>query len=190
MIKKCLFAALAVFALDGYAQTPAAEALTVEKRVALAELLEVINFKQTMSQMTNSMIQAVPQAIAQSTTQLSMTLPPEEQARIREEAKAAMATSMQNISALYTDPIIIQGMEDIMARAFAKHFSVVEIKHIAAFYKTEAGKKMLTVSPQLMQETMPEMMALVSPRMNEIIASTAKQAVAKGKTGKAVSPAK
>ncbi len=190
MIKKCFIAAIAAVAFNAYAQTPAAEALSDEKKAALAEMLEAINFKQTMSQMANGMIQAVPQAIAQTTTQLSLTLPPEEQAKIREEANASMATSMQKIAELYSDPKIVGGMEDIMSRAYGRLFSIAEIRQITAFYKSEAGKKMLTTAPRMMQETMPEMMTLSAPMMNEIIANTAKQAVAKGGKTKAVSPAK
>ncbi len=188
-----LMVAMCVFGLNAHAQsgalaTPATA--SVEKKAAIAEMLVAINFKQMMSQMGSGMTQAVPQAIAQITTQLSMTLAPEEQAKIRDEAKASMATAMQEVGALYNDPDIVRGMEDIMARAYNKQFSIAEIKHITTFYKSDAGKKMLTTAPQLMQETMPELMALIAPKMNEIIANTAKKAVAKGETKKRDIPAK
>ena len=73
---------------------------------------------------------------------------------------------MQAMSEIYSDPEVIQGIESIMARMYAKNFSVDEVKAITAFYVSPAGKKTLTILPQMMQQTMPEMMGLLAPRMN------------------------
>jgi hypothetical protein len=68
-------------------------------------------------------------------------------------------------------------MEDIMGRAYAKRFTLAEIKAITAFYKSEAGKKMLSTGPQLMQEAMPEIMALTSPKINALMQEFTKKAM-------------
>ena len=78
-----------------------------------------------------------------------------------------------------------------MARSYARHFTTAEIKATTAFYTSPAGKKALTLVPMLMQETMPEMMALMTPRMNAILESAAKDVVAKAeKNGKTKSGGK
>jgi hypothetical protein len=150
--------------------------VTAELKAAIAEMLDAINFKQILPQMGAAMAQSFPQMIEQRTAQSTEKLTAEEQAKLRAETNKSMQSSFPKMIAIYSDPDVIKGMEDIMARSYAKRFTLAEIKTIAAFYKSDAGKKMQSMGPQLMQESMPEIMALVSPRMNMIIESIAKEA--------------
>jgi hypothetical protein len=43
---------------------------------------------------------------------------------------------------------------EIIAQAYAKHFTEAELKDIAAFYKTTAGKKMIAQEPAAIQESL------------------------------------
>ena len=61
-----------------------------------------------------------------------------------------------------------------MARAYAKNFTTAEIKATTAFYISPAGKKTLTIMPKMMQETMPEIMAIVAPKMSAIMETATK----------------
>ncbi len=43
---------------------------------------------------------------------------------------------------------------DIVAQTYAKHFTEAELKEIVAFYKTPAGKKMITQEPAAIKESL------------------------------------
>lgn len=182
ILKNSLIIALAATSLHVAAQpapvptsTPAV-VVTLEQKAAVAEMLEAINFKQMMTQMGAAMAQSMPKMIEQQTALSTSKLPPEAQAKARNEATKSMQSSFPRIMAIYSDADVIKGMEDIMASAYAKRFTLAEIKAITAFYASDAGKKMQSSGPQIMQETMPEIMALVSPRMNAIVDSISNEA--------------
>jgi hypothetical protein len=153
-----------------------ASAVTAEQKAAIAEMLEAMNFKQTMSQMAAAMAQSIPQMTEKLSAPTLAKLPPEEQSKLRAQSLKASQSSLPRMLALYSDPAIVSGMEDIMGRIYLKRFSLDEIKAITVFYKSDAGKKMLSSTPQIMQDSMPEMMALIAPRMSEIAESIAKEA--------------
>ncbi len=56
--------------------------------------------------------------------------------------------------------------------------------------KSDAGKKMMTSMPQLMQQSMSEMIALLSPRLNALTGKLANEAVETAKNKPASLPAK
>ena len=50
---------------------------------------------------------------------------------------------------------------------YARHFTVTELRQIAAFYKTPVGVKTLTIMPQLMNESMLMGQQIVMPRIGK-----------------------
>ncbi|MBL8524705.1 MAG: DUF2059 domain-containing protein [Betaproteobacteria bacterium] len=168
-------------------------AVDAEQKAAVKELLDAMNFKQMMSQMGGAMMQQMPQMMDQMVDGMSSgaKLSPEQVAEAKKLAKDAGVDASRKMLDIYNDPQFISGVEDIMSRAYARHFTTAEIKATVAFYNSPAGRKALTVMPRMMQETMPEMMALISPRMNAIMESVAKDVVAKAeKSGKPAGAAK
>lgn len=158
---------------------PAVPVVSHEQKTAVKALLDAMNFKQMMSQMASAMSQNMPQMIGQmATSDPSMTT--EQKAEARKLSAKAGDSASKAIVEIYNDPKVVQGMEEIMARMYAKNFTVDEIKAITAFYVSPAGKKTLTVLPQMMQQTMPEIMGLVTPRvkdaMTKMTADIAEQA--------------
>lgn len=152
------------------AQAPAASAsrtftMSAEQRSAVKEMLDAMNFKAQMHQMSAAMMQGMPQMMAQSTESAIEQLPQEKRAEARSQMQTFMQKSMNDAMAMYSDPVIVQGMEDIMGRSFAKVFTVAEIRAIAAFYRSDVGQKLLFRQPQVMQESLPELMALLQPRI-------------------------
>jgi len=151
-------------------------AVTAEQKVAIAEMLESMNFKQMMSQMGAAMAQSIPQMTEKMSEPMLAELSPKEKAKMRAQTTKSAQARLQKMMAIYSEPAIISGMEDIMARLYLKRFSLDEIKAITVFYKSDAGKKLLSSTPQIMQESMPEMMGLLMPRINEIAKSIEKEA--------------
>ena len=172
---KLLVAVLSLAAGTVCAQAPAQ--VDVAQKAAVKELLDAMNFKQMMAQMSGPMMQRMSQMFDQmiEATPSSSKLSPEQKDAARKAAQESAAKSSKAMTELYNDPTVIQAFEDIMARAYAKNFTTAEIKATTAFYTSPAGKKALTIMPQMMQETMPEIMAVIAPRMSAIMESATKE---------------
>ena len=180
---KLLVAVLSLAAGTVCAQAPAQ--VDVAQKAAVKELLDAMNFKQMMSQMSGPMLQQMSQMFDQmiEATPSSSKLSPEQKAAARKAAQESSAKSLKATTELYNDPKVIEAFEDIMARAYAKNFTTAEIKATTAFYTSPAGKKALTIMPQMMQETMPEIMAVIAPRMSAIMESATKEVASQIKKG-------
>ena len=159
-----------------FAQTSATTLIAVapEQKEAVKELLDAMNFKKMMSQMAGAMAVNMPQMVDQMVAASDTSMTVEQKAEVRKLAAKSGETMTKSMIDLYNDPQIVQGMEDIMARAYGSNFAVDEIKAMTAFYSSLAGKKMLATQPQITQQSMPEIMALMAPRMKEVMAKMAK----------------
>ncbi len=172
---KCFLAALLVVSSVVAAQVPATA--DAEQRAAVKDLLDAMNFKQMMSQMSGPMMQQMRQLTEDMVDKSSSkgSLAPEQVNDLRNAARESSAKSFKAMTDLYNDPQFVESFEGIMARAYARNFTLDEIKATTAFYASPAGKKTLTVMPKMMQETMPEIMAIIAPRMSAIMEATAKE---------------
>ncbi len=172
-----------IVCMQGHAQAPATVPATITpaQKAAVKELLEAMNFKKMMSQMAGVMAQNMPQIMDQTVANLDVSMSIEQKAEARKLAGKTSESAMKSILDIYNDPQVIQGMEDIMARAYGSNFAVDEIKAITAFYASPAGNKMLSIQPQIMQQSMPEIMALISPRMNVLMSKMAKDIAVQAK---------
>jgi len=159
-----------------FAHTSATTLIVVapEQKEAVKELLDAMNFKKMMSQMAGAMAVNMPQMVDQMVAASDTSMTVEQKAEVRKLAAKSGETMTKSMIDLYNDPQIVQGMEDIMARAYGSNFAVDEIKAMTAFYSSLAGKKMLATQPQITQQSMPEIMALMAPRMKEVMAKMAK----------------
>ena len=174
---KLLLAVLSFVSVSALAQKPAPSPVDVVQKAAVKELLDAMNFKQMMAQMSGPMLQQMSQLFDQmiEAAPSSSKFTPEQKAAARKAAQESSAKSSKAMNELYNDPTVIQGFEDVMARAYAKNFTTAEIKATTAFYSSPAGKKALTIMPKMMQETMPEIMAIIAPKMSAIMESATKE---------------
>ena len=129
----CLSVATHVTAQSAAPAAAPLATVSAEQKVAVAALLDAMNFKQQMAQMSKMMAQSMPQILEPLTTKYSFNLTPEQQAIAHEAAKKGMATSMDQLVEIYTDPAVVSAMEDIMARAYSKMFTLAEIKSMTVF---------------------------------------------------------
>ena len=171
---KLVLAGLAFASVSAMAQAPAS--VDAEQRAAVKELLDVMNFKQMMAQMSGPMMQQMNQMFEQmiESSPSARKLTPEQKDFARKAAQESSAKSSKAMAELYNDPKVIQGFEDVMARAYAKNFTTAEIKATTAFYTSPAGNKALNLMPKMMQETMPEIMSIIAPKMSAIMESATK----------------
>ena len=175
---KYFLATLVVVSSVVAAQVPTSA--DAEQRVAVKELLEAMNFKQVMSQISGPMMQQMRQLTEDMVDKSSTKggLSPEQVNELRNTSRESSAKSFKAMTDLYNDPQFVESFESIMARAYARNYTLDEIRATTAFYVSPAGKKILTVMPKMMQETMPEIMAIIVPRMSTIMESTTKDVAA------------
>ncbi len=175
---KYFLATLAVVSSVVSAHAPAS--VDAEQRAAVKELLEAMNFKQMVSQISGPMMQQMRQLsedmVEKSSSRGNLT--PGQVDELRSAARESSAKSFKAMTDLYNDPQFVESFEGIMARAYARNYTLDEIRATTAFYVSPAGKKILTVMPKMMQETMPEMMAIIAPRMSAITELTTKDMAA------------
>jgi uncharacterized protein len=197
-VKYVLVAAMVCVSATAFAQTqaqtpaPAPVVVTPEQKAAVKELLDAMNFKKMMSQMAGAMAQNMPQMMDQMVAASDTSMTAEQKAEARKLAAKSSETMTKSMIEIYNDPQVVQGMEDIMARAYGSNFAVDEIKAITAFYSSPAGRKMLATQPQIMQQSMPEIMNLITPRMKELMSKMAKDIAeqAKEQSKTSAAPAK
>jgi hypothetical protein len=172
-------AAMAFVACAVQAQVPAT--VDAEQKTAVKELLDVMNFKERMTQMGSMMTMQMPKLLDQMMEGSSdkNQFSADQKIQARKLAQESSTNSARQISEIYNDPQFVQQFEDIMARAYAKHFTTAEIRATTAFYASPVGKKALTIMPQMMQETMPEIIGVMAPRMNAVMEKMAKDVIAR-----------
>lgn len=185
----------AVFALSTlpatpiFAQANAPILVTVEQKAAVKELLDAMNFKQMMSQVAAASAAGMPQMIEQMTSSMLEGAGETMKADARKSLTANFAKFSNRSMEIYSDPEVLSGIEDLMTRMYLKYFTSEEIRATTAFYASPAGRKALSVMPQMMQETMPEMMKLFAPKLNALAQEFARSIVADAKKS-ATAPAK
>jgi hypothetical protein len=174
-IKYVLVTILLCASATAFAQTlgTTPTVVTPEQKAAVKELLAAMDFKKMMSKMAGAMAHSMPQIVEQRFAASDTSLTAEKNAEARRLAAKSSETMTKSMIDLYNDPQIVQGMEDIMARAYSSDFAVDEIKAMTTFYSSPAGEKMLATQPQIMEQSMPEIMALIKPRMKEVMAKMA-----------------
>jgi uncharacterized protein len=170
LVASCLLASGAAFA-----QQAASDAAA--QKAAVADLMEAVNFKQSVSQMAKSMSQSMPQMVEQMVGN-NPKLSPAEQLKAKELAAAESQKMSKALLDVYNDPEVVKGMEDMMTTAYARHFTSEEMKALTAFYRSPVGKKSLNIMPTIMQESMPQVANIIAPRMNKLMQKTAADIVA------------
>jgi len=80
-----------------------------------------------------------------------------------------LGPAVEAIGGIFSDPTLFDEMMQDTAALYARHFTVTELRQIAAFYKSPVGAKMLTSMPQLMNESMQSGQRIVMPRIARIM---------------------
>lgn len=165
---------------------PAVAAPSPEVRLAVKRLLDAMNFKSNVQQMQMVAAQNLP-SVMEQTLKADTSVTAEQAAEVKQKFEASRARVLREFDAIFSSPEVLQGLEDITARVYSKHFTLEELDALSAFYSSPAGKKMMSSAGTLMIETMPQFLALVSPRINALVEKTRTELLAETKKS---SPAK
>jgi hypothetical protein len=181
-MKKFLAFLLAIAAMSTapvHAQAPAAApAATVSPAAAAAvrELLESMKYRDMMTAAFKSMQKQIPVMILQTATNAINANPNLSDAQKKaalDKAAQDVPQAVEAVSTIMNDPKLIDDMIAEIVPLYARHFTVQEIRQLAAFYKTPVGAKLLTTMPQVMTESMEISNRIMAPRINKYIEKVA-----------------
>ena len=150
--------------------------ITAEKRAAIAELLEAIDFNKNMLALIDSMAEAEEKQLPELTWEaLSNTKEIQDlSAADREALKQSMIENstrdskrIRNLMMSKMDLPAVVGQ--ITYKLYDKYFSEGEIKDLIAFYRSPTGRKSIEVMPSLFSESMNETIVALKPKMAEIM---------------------
>ena len=93
-----------------------------------------------------------------------------------DEKKAALAKAQKEIPAaaaafgdLLRDPKLMDELFAEMTPLYGRYFTAADIGQMSVFYKTPVGKKMLSVMPQIMNESVQISQRIMMPRVRAAI---------------------
>jgi hypothetical protein len=139
---------------------------------AVKELLISMNYRELMSKSFEQLQQNMPQIMLQGVTAAvngNAKLSADEKKAAIEDATKQIPAMAQVFGETLRDPQMMEELFAEIAPLYGRHFTVAEIKQMAAFYKTPVGKKMLAVTPQIMAESMQISQKVVMPRVSAAI---------------------
>ena len=179
-MKKIIVAACSalVFALPS-ARAQTAAPVNPAAVAAVKELLVSMNYREMMTQSFAQLDKNMPEMMLQGASaaiNANTALSPDEKKAAIDEAAKKVPEMAKVFSDTLRDPQMMEELFAETAPLYARHFTVAEIKQMAAFYKTPVGKKMLAVTPQIMGESMQISQKIVMPRITAAIQKLAQSA--------------
>lgn len=172
--------ALTASAAQAQAQAPAAApaAASVPPAVdpatdkAVRELLAAMKYRDLLNAAFVSMQKNIPTMILQTATatiNANTTLNDTERKAALDRAAKGVPEAVTAVTAIVSDPKLIDEMIAEIVPLYARHFTVTEIKAMTTFYKSPAGSKMLQTMPKVMNESMQISQKLLMPRIQKYV---------------------
>lgn len=131
---------------------------------AARELVVAMNTRQMMTSAVRTLQPAMKNMAAEK-IRSHPTATAEQKAAQLAKLESSSPMILQELQAIMSDPGFNDEIEAMAAASYAKHYSVDEIKQLTAFYKSPVGLKMLSVTPQIAQESMLSMQKILMPRV-------------------------
>lgn len=173
------------------AAAPAPVVVTPEARAAIKDLIETMKMRDNLAKAFQMMSQNLPPQMAQAMNvaiENNAALSSEQKQKVRANMNQPFEKAVKEAQAIINDPKIVEESIEHMYPIYAKYYTPDEIRQITAFYKTPVGAKTLTVTPQIINETMQAGFLLFQPRVNAVMEKTVKKEV--DAVTKASAPAK
>jgi hypothetical protein len=137
-----------------------------DSAAAVKELLVAMHYRDTMQLMVAQMQKALPAMRLQNETasinaNKALTDEQKTQAIAREARLADQSAAL--LGATF-DQAMMDDLATELVPLYARNFSAVELRQMAAFYNTPVGAKMMQVMPQLMGEMIQISQRVMMPR--------------------------
>jgi uncharacterized protein len=168
-MKKIVVALIASFALAQSALA-ADQAPVPANAAAVRELLDAMNYRVTwkasMEQMSRTMPGIMRQQI-EAGIKSDAKLTDAQRKEKLQQMEAQLPKMTEVLSSVFTDPGLMADMENEMIALYSRHFTVDELKQIAAYYRTPVGMKSMQLMPQVMAESMAIGQRVTMPRIQK-----------------------
>jgi uncharacterized protein len=139
---------------------------------AVRELLAAMKYRDLLNAAFASMQKNIPTMILQTATatiNANTTLGEAERKAALDRAAKGVPEAVTAVTAIVSDPKLIDEMIAEIVPLYARHFTVTEIKAMTTFYKSPAGSKMLQTMPKVMNESMQISQKLLMPRIQKYV---------------------
>lgn len=173
----CLFLSLSI--ISARAQDPpasAARSISPEKQALIRELLELTSSKKTIDAMlkaqADQMEKQLPDIIWQTVSGMEelKSLTPGQREELRLKLLSTSRSSGRRIYELLLEKIDFNKViVDISMPLHDKYFSESELRNLVTFYKSDTGKKVIEVMPNLITESMTRAAEVIMPRIMELM---------------------
>ena len=137
---------------------------------AVRELLAAMKYRDLLNAAFVSMQKNIPTMILQMATasiNANTALSDVERKAALERATKGVPDAVTAVTAIVSDPKLIDEMITEIVPLYARHFTVTEIKAMTVFYKSPAGSKMLQTMPRVTQESMQISQKVLMPRIQK-----------------------
>jgi hypothetical protein len=123
-----------------FSTTVCAGELTATKKAAIKELMDITGSAQIGQLFANAFVQQMTNVLKST----NPDIPPKALIIIGEEVNAVIQEEMTEKESFY----------ELIYPIYHKYLTIEDINELITFYKTPVGKKVITVMPQLTQESM------------------------------------
>lgn len=153
-------------------QAAAAGAVDPAAAAAVRELLKAMDYRNVVAASFRQMTASLPAAIkggAEGAVRNDPKLSDAERTKKLAELEQGLPKVVDAIGRMYADPALVDEMLEAMVPIYARHYTIDEMRQMAAFYQTPVGQKSLRLMPQLMAEGMQVGQRIMMPRMNKLM---------------------
>ena len=170
-MKKITIAVLASLAFAGSAMAQAPAKVDPATVQAVNDLMAAMKYDQVLKQSMKAMAEQMPANMLAGATAAINGNPKftaDQKKAELEKVSREMPKFAAAMSEMMNDPAMIQEMMAEMGPLYARHFTVDEIRQLAAFYRSPIGVKMLATMPAVMSESMALGQKVMIPRVQKL----------------------
>ncbi|MDM5178816.1 DUF2059 domain-containing protein [Massilia sp. DJPM01] len=139
---------------------------------AVRSLLDSMNYRKLIKDSFAQMRGSMPQMILGNATAIinaNPRLTPAQKKTAIAAAEKKVPEVAARVQRVLEDPALAEEMIEEVVPLYASRFTVAEIEQIAAFHRSPVGAKMLSVMPQIMNESIQIGQRVINPRMGKIM---------------------
>jgi hypothetical protein len=146
--------------------------LSETKRQLMLELFELSGGERSGQQVMDAMLAQMEQSQGAMIEQLiagSSGLSAEEQSALREQLAGTNGLFTKFRTRLPERIDFRELMQTVVMPIYDRHFDEPDLREMVAFYRTPAGRKTVSLMPQIAQETMQRAAETLQPRFVELV---------------------
>ena len=182
MSKRTLALALCLAAslLFAAGRARAQEGVSPEKAALIKELIELTDARANAQEVMESVLASVRNDRARifemTVNELGADLPPGEREALIRKDREDSARADERVRALFKEKIDLgKIVDEVSYVVYDRHYTVEELRDLAAFYRTQTGRKTIKVMPKLFSDSMAETGMRLRPQLEAMVKQMAEE---------------